>query len=132
MSYFKDSIFAEYNDKYVGTPEDEKKYVMMRERNKYTTKVNNWLNEPLILNNKFQYEDSNGNEIFPDLEIDEYDEIDHSNFTHNYDVHVKRNSSVCLYIYKELVQLIQESGYILSDEKQFKEDFIHYMYSISS
>jgi hypothetical protein len=109
-------------------------HTMISKRNKYTTKINNWLNQPFLLSDGYQYEDTNGNEIFPDLEYSQTHDIENispDEFSENYDIHLKRNSSVCLFIYKEIMEAINESSYELIDEKQFKEDFIHYIYTIS-
>jgi hypothetical protein len=42
-----------------------------------------------------------------------------------------QNKNVCKRIYDELIELIYKEGFELKDKNQFKEDLIHYLYSLS-
>lgn len=79
-------------------------------RSRYCEKIDEWLNYPFV-----------DSEYWSKLE--EYPE--------RYEEEELRVKDICYTMYNDLVYTIKESGFQIHDEKQFKEDFIHYMYILS-
>lgn len=74
------------------------------ERKKYVRHVNEWLNKPLEDYKGIIYNDDNSNVMVKD---------------------------VCQTFFQELLDIIKEGNFQINDENQFKEDFIHYVYTLS-
>lgn len=106
---------------YVSQAYEDDHFLSKTQRRVYIDAVNKWLDTPLY---SVGY-DSNDNGVFNTYEddVDCEDEDDEDN-----EVLVK---SVCCKIYNELMTTIKDNGFLIYDENQFKEDFIHYMYSLS-
>ncbi len=79
-------------------------------RSRYCEEINEWLNYPFI---DSEYYDR----IEEEPEYNEDEEL--------------RIKNICFAMYNELVEVIKQSGFQIHDDKQFKEDFIHYMYILS-
>lgn len=80
-------------------------------RLRYCEEIDEWLNTPLIDSEYW---------IRIEREQQEYNEDE--------ELMIK---NVCFTMFNELVEAVIESGFEISDIKQFKEDFIHYMYTLS-
>lgn len=87
------------------------------ERTKYVDHVNTWLNSPLC--------DDNGNEY----NINEYDDVQRQETGEVR--HALTNQSIAKCMYDDVVNIINSSGFEIDDNKQFKEDFIHFIYTLS-
>ena len=80
-------------------------------RLRYCEEIDEWLNSPLI-----------DSEYWVRLEREQRE------YNEDEELMVK---NVCFTMFNELVEAVIESGFEISDIKQFKEDFIHYMYTLS-
>ena len=78
-------------------------------RSRYCEEIDEWLNYPFV-------------------DSGYWNRTEESEYNENEELLVK---DICYNMYDDLVCAIKESGFQIHDEKQFKEDFIHYMYILS-
>lgn len=87
--------------------------------------LNNWLESPC---NDYFYDaqtsyDSDSEDIFDD---------NYSSLGTKNNMNSMTNSRVVQSYFKEVNKMLQENGYTIEDENQFKEDFVYFIYRLSS
>lgn len=93
--------------------------IMVYERRlTYTKKINRWLNMPLITDASRYYDT-----LEDDFNFSEIDGYNYAMFT--------KNKVLVEDIYNSIKSILKRSELQLSDENQFKEDFIYFMYKLS-
>ena len=92
---------------------------MKEERCKYTKHINKWLNSSIISDiSRYSHL------------LDETYSYCESNETYNTAIHTKISSYISD-MYDNIKQVLKDCDLELSDENQFKEDFIYFMYKLS-
>lgn len=102
---------------FVEYPENNKNIYGNSKRKEYIKEVNKWLDQPdLYYLSRRQYcnQEKRKNESYNT-------EIDNTIY----------HSTILLSMYKEILEVIEKHNCELYNTKQFKEDFIHFMYTVS-
>jgi hypothetical protein len=136
---------------YVSPVDDDAHFISKMNRSAYSSEVNEWLNYPFINseywwkldreewerereehylygeeNEDLKYTDDWSNDLVPDnyhdCEPDDDCEPDEE---------LPKVKDICKTMYDELLYAINNAGFQINDLNQFKEDFIHYMYTLS-
>ena len=141
---------------YVSPTDDNAHFINKMKRSEYVSEVNEWLNYPFINseywwgvdrdewerereedylygeeNEALKYTDTWSNDLVPDNNYT-IDNDRHRNYDDSEeDEEVPQIKDICMTMYEELLYAINNSGFQINDLNQFKEDFIHYMYTLS-
>lgn len=120
-------------------------------RSGYCSEVNEWLNYPFI-NSEYwsriereerelerQENDLYYNEVNEHLQYEPENDWDdmvqddnrHKNYDDSEEEEELKVKNICLTMYNDIVRAVNQSGFQINDLNQFKEDFIHYMYTLS-
>lgn len=111
------------------------------ERTNYVNIVNKWLSYKYVDNHILTQNDRHtyGDENYDDA--DSFTAFNHEEYNEDYndeDYDVEKNKCktdnieiVCKNIFDELCECITRNGFEIYNYNQFKEDFIHYMYTLS-
>lgn len=138
MSYFKRNNETIYGDEIDGLttlstkhkPYYEEPYAddpiyYKTQRSNYINNVNEWLDEPLDSQKEYD-------KRYNLVTRDEYSKnIVHESFQKTGINDSIKNKTVVKEMFDKMNIIIQQSGFEINDNKQFKEDFIHFMYTLS-
>lgn len=110
------AIISNDHKHFVEYPENKKNIYGFSKRKEYLKHVNDWLDQPdLYYLSRLQ--EKRKNEGF------NTDDINEDNIIHH--------STVLFSMYKEILDVIEKHNCEIYNTKQFKEDFIHYIYTVS-
>lgn len=118
MSLINSSYSLDHLD-YIEQSFEDDDDLQKERRIRYTTLVNFWLNASSI---------SDVTRYFHLFDKDTYTEINNKTFENTI---LTRNKEYVERFYNDIKSILKECDLNLSDENQFKEDFIYFMYKLS-
>ena len=102
------------------------------QRSKYINSVNDWLTSPLYYEQEDDCDEEYSDGTDCECEYyDVYDDEDDCDDNDDGESEPITNQTIGKAMYDEIVATIYSSGFEIDDSKQFKEDFIHFIYTLS-
>jgi ABC-type Zn2+ transport system substrate-binding protein/surface adhesin len=112
------------------------------QRQRYIDSVNNWLLSPLYQAEYEQYDDEYHDEHEHEHEHEQYNDYDEDDeYDNTYDEYNDNekndtdyitNQTVGKKMYDEILNIVNSCDFEIDDHKQFKEDLIHFIYTLSN
>ena len=109
-----------------------------RHRSAFTTNINEWLNEPVVTISGIMYiedeleEDELEEDELEEDELEEQCDSDEYTYFPSYRCYKYiKNKQIIQNFCNDIMQCVKKNKYTFENIKQFKEDFVYYIYKLS-